>query len=135
MREIKMAIIHCSDSDEVSADNMAEIRRWHVQERGFRDIGYHFVIRQGCHGIDRGTIEIGRPIEQIGAHCQGWNNFSIGIVLCGKANFNNDQFLACSKLLSMLKTIWPYMTIHAHNEFNKAKTCPNFPIEKVYPFV
>ncbi len=135
MREIKRAILHCSDSDEPAADNMAEIRRWHMEERGFKDIGYHYVVRQGCHGIDRGVIEIGRPLWIVGAHCQGHNLDSVGIVLCGRHNFNQDQFLACSKLLAMLKAIWPFMTIHAHNEYNRAKTCPNFDIAKVMPFV
>ena len=25
------------------ADKVSEIRRWHVQERGWRDIGYHWI--------------------------------------------------------------------------------------------
>ena len=66
MRQIKQIIIHCSATPEGRNIGATTIRGWH-KERGFSDIGYHYVIR-----LD-GTIEEGRPIEQIGAHCQGHN--------------------------------------------------------------
>lgn len=69
-------IIHCSATRQGADFGAADIARWHRQ-RGFRDIGYHYVIR-----LD-GTLEKGRPIEQAGAHCKGWNAASIGICYIG----------------------------------------------------
>jgi len=76
--ETNRIIWHRSDSGDVSVD---EIRRWHI-ERGFSDVGYHFVIR-----FD-GTIELGRDIGLIGAHSIGQNNNSIGVCLLGKFTEN-----------------------------------------------
>lgn len=65
-------IIHCSATRAGQDFTAADIDRWHRQ-RGFRSIGYHFVVR-----LD-GTIEPGRDVALDGAHCTGWNHRSIGI--------------------------------------------------------
>lgn len=57
----------------MSAD---EIRKWH-KARGFKDIGYHYVIH-----LD-GRVENGRNIEAVGTHCEGHNANSIGVVYVG----------------------------------------------------
>lgn len=122
MREIKNHIIHCSDSD---FGCVREIRRWH-QKRGFRDVGYHFIIRQD------GEIEIGRPLDEIGAHCKGFNTQSIGTCLIGRQNFSKHQFKALKKLHNMLEKLFDGLTLQPHGHFNKRKTCPNFnPVERV----
>ena len=43
MRKIKEIIIHCSATKENKDYTVADIDRWH-RARGFRKIGYHFVI-------------------------------------------------------------------------------------------
>ncbi len=128
MRQIEEAIIHCSASDNPHHDSINIIRDWHL-ERGFKDVGYHFFIK------GNGSIEIGRDISIPGAHCEGHNKFSIGICLHGNVSFSEQQFKSCARLLTMLRSLWPHIKIYPHNEYNRAKTCPNFPIEKVYPFV
>jgi N-acetylmuramoyl-L-alanine amidase len=53
-------------------------------DRGWSDIGYHFLIY-----LD-GSLHEGRPIERVGAHCKGHNEGSIGIAYVGgidKVNF------------------------------------------------
>ena len=60
-------IIHCSATRAGQDFTATDIDRWHRQ-RGFRSIGYHFVIR-----LD-GTIEPGRDVALDGAHCTGWNH-------------------------------------------------------------
>ena len=59
MREINKIIIHCSATVEGVNVSAATIKRWHVQGRGWSDIGYHYVI-----GLD-GAIEYGRPIKEL----------------------------------------------------------------------
>jgi hypothetical protein len=54
----------------------AAIRRYHVEHNGWRDIGYHFVVRKD------GTVEPGRPLTQLGAHTEGAND-TIGICVTG----------------------------------------------------
>lgn len=70
-------VLHHSMSDDVG---VATIRQWHI-DRGFEDIGYHYVIR-----LD-GTIEKGRDIDMVGAHAKDNNNESIGICLTGDFRF------------------------------------------------
>lgn len=62
--------------DDLSAE---QIHRSH-QNMGWAGIGYHFVIRKD------GTVELGRPVDCVGAHAEGFNYCSIGIHVCG--NFN-----------------------------------------------
>ena len=50
-----------------------------MNERKWRDIGYHFCIH--CNG----EIANGRPIEQSGAHTRGMHKNSVGVALVGGA--------------------------------------------------
>lgn len=74
-------IIHCSATRAGQDFTAADIDRWHRQ-RGFRSIGYHFVVR-----LD-GTVEPGRDVALDGAHCTGWNHRSIGICYIGGLDRN-----------------------------------------------
>jgi len=123
MRKIEKIIIHCSASGKKTT--VEDIRRWHVQERGWTDIGYHFIITQD------GIIHNGRPAYKVGAHCVGENSGSIGICLVGNHEFSEAQFGSLRILVGILDNMFGYLTKHAHNEFNNNKTCPNFNIEDV----
>ena len=124
MRQIDKIIIHCSDSDIEAHDNLDTIRKWHVDERNFSDVGYHFFIRKS------GLIEKGRDLDLVGAHCVGQNKTSIGICCSGKHHFTHSQFLALKGLIDSLYIILQKaLTIHGHCEFS-TKTCPNFSVEE-----
>ena len=43
MRKIEKIIVHCSATPEGKHYSVDTIRKWHLK-RGWRDIGYHFVI-------------------------------------------------------------------------------------------
>lgn len=136
MRHIDEVIIHCADtrpawlSGANSIEKVKEIRRWHVEERGWSDIGYHFI-------IDRdGTVAEGRPVEAPGAHVKGHNTNSIGICLLGghgstrndkfEDNFTDAQDKALRNLLQRLKIEHPEIRkISGHNEYAN-KACPGF---------
>jgi N-acetylmuramoyl-L-alanine amidase len=125
-RNINEIILHCSATKEGQDFTAADIRRWHLQ-RGFADIGYHFVVR-----LD-GTIEQGRDINRIGAHCLNHNQRSIGICYIGgldklgkPADTRTDsQHLALPALIRRLRRNHPKARIHGHREF-AAKACPCF---------
>ena len=55
-RDIDKIIIHCSATPEGRDVKTSEIKRWHVEDNGWRDIGYHFVIE-----LD-GSIHKGRAV-------------------------------------------------------------------------
>ena len=74
-------ILHCSATPEGKDYKAADIDRWHKQQK-WECIGYHKVI-----DLD-GTIEDGRPIDMIGAHCSGYNSESIGICYIGDCDKN-----------------------------------------------
>lgn len=76
MRSIHTAVVHCTATPEGRDYSVQTIRGWHKQ-RGWADIGYHFIVH-----LD-GRVSLGRPITKIGAHVQGHNTGSVGIVYVG----------------------------------------------------
>ena len=77
MRDISEIIVHCSATPKGRNVDTAEIKRWHTEDNGWSDIGYHFVVE-----LD-GDIGVGRPQERSGAHCKGKNATSIGVCYVG----------------------------------------------------
>ena len=73
MRTITLIIIHCSATPEGKSLSFEACKRDHMENRHFRDIGYHYYITRDGH------IHAGRPEEQTGAHCKNHNSHSIGI--------------------------------------------------------
>ena len=132
MRTIKELILHCTATREGVPCTVAQVNEWH-KKRGFRCIGYHYLI-----GL-QGEIWQGRPLESIGAHCEGHNQFSIGICYVGgldasgkaKDTRTNAQKQSLKKLLVELQKQYPQATIHGHNEFSN-KACPCFDVQKEF---
>ena len=130
MRPLKRIILHCTATPEGKHFDVATIRRWHVKDRGWKDIGYHYVIY-----ID-GSVHEGRPIEQAGAHTSGHNADSIGITYVGgcdakmkaKDTLNEAQETAMVNLIKSLRELYGEMSLHGHNEF-AAKACPSFKVK------
>lgn len=133
MRKITEIIVHCSDTPAGRDDRAADIKRWHTKERGWSDIGYHYVI-----DLD-GTIEPGRPIETAGAHCTGHNANSIGICYVGgcdekmkpKDTRTDAQKASLVLLLKYLRSRYPQARIYGHRDFSD-KACPCFDAKKEY---
>lgn len=135
---LEKLIIHCSATPVDMNIGVAEIREWH-KRRGFRDIGYHKVIRR------TGVIEEGRRIdndgqielEEIGAHTLGYNRTSIGYCLVGGINDDGDpEFNFTANQIQVLywnvfdeRMKHPQLTIHGHNEFAD-KACPCFNVRQ-----
>lgn len=133
MRQIKEIILHCSATAEGRDYTVADIDRWH-KARGWRGIGYHYVIYRD------GSVHPGRPVEQVGAHCTGHNANSIGICYIGGLAADNKtpkdtrtpaQIQALRDLVGELKKKYPGARVHGHNEF-AAKSCPCFNVRKEF---
>lgn len=122
MRHINSIIIHCSATrpeQDIGADI---IRHWH-QRQGWRDIGYHHIIRRD------GTLELGRAETQAGAHVKGHNAHSIGICLIGgidaqgrpEPNYTQEQLHTLRHLVDEIKARHPIRTILGHRDCSPDK--------------
>lgn len=120
---MKKVILHCSDS---SYGNSAVVDHWHRQ-RGFKGIGYHFVILNGRITSDYtddmfdGTIETGRSYHQHGAHTK-YHNESCGICLIGKSGqFTDKQLDSLIYLIKHIEDMEDEIFVYQHSEFDKNK--------------
>ena len=128
MRTITLIIIHCSATPQGSSLSFEECRRDHIMHRHFRDIGYHYYITRD------GVVHEGRPIEKVGAHCEGHNSHSIGVCYEGGLDANRKpadtrtdaQRKALKSLIEDLHQRFPKALIVGHHDLNPAKACPSF---------
>ena len=129
-RNIDLIVIHCADTYLRMDIGVKEINDWHLQ-RGWSGCGYHFVVR-----LD-GSIEIGRDIEKMGAHCKGYNRSSIGICYAGgkgddgkpKDTRTDAQKKTMSALIINLQASNPNAEVKGHNELSN-KACPSYDVQK-----
>lgn len=139
MRQINYIAIHCTATLRGREVSVEEVKAWHIK-RGFRTIGYHFLIH-----LD-GTVSVGRPISEIGAHVAGFNKDSIGICYVGGLDFNKtktktvpsdtrtpEQKDSLITLLTELKKRFPNAKIMGHRDFPSVnKACPCFDAMEEY---
>lgn len=132
-RTINEIIVHCSATPEGKDYTLGTIRQWHLQ-RGFSDIGYHYVIHPD------GKVEEGRDVNTAGAHCSGHNSKSIGICYIGGMTADNkkakdtrtsEQRTMLLWLLMKMRKLYPSASIHGHRDF-AAKDCPSFDATEEY---
>lgn len=128
--------VHCTatPADWRQADSSQQrveaIRQMHIKERGWSDIGYHWLIDRN------GTILPGRKETVIGAHVAGHNSGTIGISLFGgltskprdpfRLNFSAQQEVALKDLIEDIKTRTAIRSILGHNQVDSGKACPGF---------
>ncbi|WP_239063733.1 N-acetylmuramoyl-L-alanine amidase [Bacteroides sp. 51] len=126
----KYIMIHCTATPAERELTVADIDRYH-RERGFKSIGYHFVIHQD------GRIEEGRSLTQKGAHCYGWNSSAIGIAYVGGLDKEGNpadtrteaQKVAIRELVRRLCTLIEIKRVLGHNEVSD-KACPCYDVRK-----
>lgn len=144
-KKTNLIVIHCSATQAKADIGVKEIRQMHLQ-RGFKDIGYHIVIRRN------GVVEDGRGINEIGAHVQGSNATSVGVCLVGgvgpdgkkaENNFTVEQWESLRSTLRNLLKRFPGCRIVGHRDlspdlnangivepFEWVKQCPSFDVAK-----
>lgn len=122
-------VIHCSATRGSQNFTAADIRRWHL-DKGWKDIGYHYVIRRD------GKVEPGRAENAIGSHVQGHNADSIGVCMVGGIddktwkpadNFTLAQWRSLRTLVERLVKKYPSAKVLGHRDFpGVKKACPSF---------
>ena len=133
MRQIDRIIIHCSATNFSSDATIDDIRRWHIEENGWSDIGYHYVIERNA------ALMKGRPIERVGAHAKGYNATSIGICLMGGLDDNGHpdfnypyQQMACLYcLVADLRRTYDINAVIGHRDVS-GKECPCFDVSAYF---
>jgi N-acetyl-anhydromuramyl-L-alanine amidase AmpD len=128
-------VVHCSATRPTwmkgfsLAAKVAEIRRWHIQDRKWRDIGYHWI-------IDRdGAVAPGRRETEIGAGVEGHNRGVIHVCLIGghgsaatdrfAQHFTRAQDAELRRLIAQISARTPIRRVSGHNEW-AARACPGF---------
>lgn len=125
-RQVNKVYIHCSATDVKAHDNIETIKKWHVEEKGWDYVGYHYFIRKD------GMIEEGRALEVEPAAQKDFNTGSIAICLSGKKKefFTQKQFDSLKKLCEEINLAYDKITFHGHCEVSKKK-CPVFDYKNV----
>jgi len=132
-RQINKIIVHCTATPEGRDVTVDEIRRWHVEERNWSDIGYHWIVTLN------GTLEKGRPEHIQGAHAKGFNKNSIGLCYVGgvdedmkpKDTRTEGQKGTIKCILEDLKGRYPNAEIIGHRDVS-SKACPSFDAKAEY---
>jgi N-acetyl-anhydromuramyl-L-alanine amidase AmpD len=126
-RRIDLLVVHHSASP--LSTTIQDIRKWHMDDNGWDDIGYHYVIHQD------GSIHAGRPIWLMGAHALGANLNSIGICVVGNNlelhnRWNRQQIQSLFKLWRAWRLIIPDIRMIGHQYAGKTKTeCPGVELD------
>lgn len=141
-RRIDEIIIHCTASREGQNLTVEDIRRDHIKNNHWSDIGYQYVVY-----LD-GTVNIGRDVDISGAHAEGHNSHSIGVVYVGglenrpgvpysmlkaKDTRTDAQKASLLSLLMDLRKLYQHARIIGHRDVDThGKECPSFDAKFAY---
>ena len=155
-KDIDAIVIHCSATKEGKDYTVKDIEKWH-KERGFKEIGYHFVIYRD------GSVPAGRELPKDGAHAntpgvsgKSYNLHSIGICYIGgldkdgknpKDTRTDEQKKALRELVDYLMNRYPNIKeVIGHRDTSPdidgdgevepnewIKDCPCFEVKEEFP--
>jgi N-acetyl-anhydromuramyl-L-alanine amidase AmpD len=133
-KKTEMIVVHCAATKPSMDIGYKEIRKWHVEDNGWDDVGYHYIIKRD------GTVEVARAEAFQGAHAPAVNSKSIAICLVGgmaedgdaENNFTLEQFLSLKDLIKKIKMTNPNIVEvvgHCDVQDNKPN-CPGFNLKE-----
>ena len=113
------------------SDGPRAIQTLHMQDRGYADIGYHFLIDE------TGLIYEGRSLIVRGAHTGGHNTGTVGVVLLGnfeEAEPTEPQLASLKRLIRCLADAYAITHLVGHRDFQPGVTlCPGANLEALLP--
>lgn len=155
MGVIKTLAVHHSDT---SFGNAIMFHDYHTKPvskggRGWRMIGYHWVILNGLIRADQksifpfqnGAIETGRPVnddllmdeDEIGAHAYGHNKDTLGVCLVGKDRFTREQLMSLHQQIDDLIHLGMDLNVKGHHELSPPghTVCPKIDMDILRTFL
>ena len=131
---VQYLVIHSSNSLPSENLTAADLERQH-RSQGCLSIKYHFVIRRD------GTLEAGRPLDQIGLHAnKQYNKCSVGICLVGgkgkdgkpEDNYTDYQYVALTLTCQGLLETFPQAKVVGWSDLSASpnETSPHFDVQK-----
>lgn len=116
MARKRLLILHVSAAPYYHT--VEDVRRWHVEENGWNDIGYHFIINL------EGKLVPCRPIDQKGAHTYGHNQ-EIGLCLLGMKGGAQNQLKTLERFIINNREL--ISGVKQHSDFDPKKPhCAGF---------
>lgn len=123
-REITEVVVHWSDTFSDQGDiGSEEIHDW--SEDG---IGYHYVIKRN------GDLQKGRPVNEVGKHTDGHDNYSIAVCLVAgyacpagtekaekyrnEDSITIEQWSTLSRFMNAFYIVWPGGQAWGHNDID-----------------
>lgn len=112
-----------SGSDAEVASELRRLQKAHMSDRGYGDVGYHFLIDP------RGRVYEGRSLEWQGAHANGDNNIgNIGVCLLGNFLVESPKPAALDALQKLTDDLTrrygiPKNRVYAHLDLRPTE-CP-----------
>lgn len=122
----KEIIVHCSDTPDRPNVSWDDIKRYHTEDLGWQDIGYHYGIEM--IGGDYALV-VGRPHSMVGAHCRWRNSVALGLCIVGEYDTLPPSPLLWEITVETLAHLCQAFDIDPHNvkghrEYDDGKTCP-----------
>lgn len=118
----RTVIVHHSveyDTDDLST--VREIQNLHMDDRGWADIAYHFIVGRS------GEVFEGRALNVRGTHVEGFNTGSVGVVFLGNFEITSPTVLQLQtgqQLIDWLALRLELTHLAGHYQFNSDTVCP-----------
>src|SRR3990167_627826 len=123
LHRIRAVVIHHSATPRSAT--FESIKQYHTRDKGWTDIGYHYVI------LGDGTLRYGRTLPRMGAHAIGRNIDTVGVCLVGDNTKPSEawvpeQLATLRRLLEALRLVFPGIILLRHADaYAQHKTeCP-----------
>lgn len=116
-----LVIHHSGFYEQDGFSTLLEIQRAHHEDRGWADVGYHFMVDKD------GTIYEGRDLTVRGVHVEGYNTGSVGVCLLGDFRFeapSEAQLTATYALNNWIVYRTGITHLAGHQDFNDFTECP-----------
>ena len=127
-----LVIHHSAFYKENGLATVHEVQRLHRHDRGWADVGYHFMVDAG------GLIYAGRSLSVRGAHTAGHNTGSAGVCLMGDFRYHAptmaqwDAFIVLSRWLAGELQL---THLAGHSQFNAGTACPGDKVREQLPAI
>lgn len=96
-----------------------QIRTVHTRDRGWGDIGYHFIVDRA------GEVWEARDVRYQGAHVGGNNEHNIGVVALGNFDNQTPSHAQLSSLVRVVQTLQRHYRVPAHRVYTHQELSPS----------